>query len=381
MNPTSKTPTCPRLFSAAARRSTRLATLLCAALLLPSATVCAQDATVSASPLSETAAYQMPENPTELLRFDDEMRAYFGKRIDRHTDLESKIDQVVAAILSERGLHFTYEEDGLYDVREAFRRRRGNCVTFSLLVVAVAREYRIAAEFNEVPIRPRWSRTGGLVLESRHLNVLVENGGVRYEIDLKRFDDLRIAPSASRTVSDERAFAGMYSNVGVYRLAAGDRAGALRLLELATKIEPEFAPAWANLGGVHLLAGDNESARHCYEQALAAEPGTMAAISALAWMYRDSGRLDEAKWMERTATRYRERNPYYLLSAAREAFDQGKLESARRHLARAIRIKSDEPEFYELMVQVSRGLGFEREAARYSRRLDEARRPVVAAVH
>lgn len=372
MNPTLSLPALLRALGATVRRVSRpgrLAAALLAIVVIPAPALCESNP-LPPPPTSAAGAYHLPEDPGELLRLDDEMRTFFAGRVRRRGGPESRVDDIVAAILEEDGLHFTYEGDGLYDVREAFRRRRGNCVTFAMLVVAVAREYRVPAKFNEVEIRPRWSRTGGLVLESRHLNVRVQTETGSFEIDLQLFANLRVTRRSAAEVGDERAFAGLYSNAGVYRLAGGDRAAALPLLEHATALDPTFAGGWSNLGAARLLAGEPERAQLCYERALAEAPDSMAAASGLARIHREAGRIEESARMERIAARYRERNPYYLFALAREERASGSLEAARGHLARAIRIKRDEPEFYELMAQVSRELGRTRDAERWARRFD-----------
>jgi tetratricopeptide (TPR) repeat protein len=320
--------------------------------------------------VSDVAApdYRLPDDANELLRIDNEMKTFFDARIQRKASLETKLDEIAAAILGESGLHFGYESDGVYDVREAFRRRRGNCLTYSMLVVAVAREFGIPAEFNEVLIHPRWSRAGGLVLVNRHINVYVQAVGGSYELDLKFNEDLRVSRGSSQVVADARAFAGAYNNVGVYRLAAGDREEALRLMEKATAIDPTYGIAWTNLGGALILSGQLDRARVCFERALTEEPKAPAAISGLASVNRKAGRIAEAEKLERIAVSYRERNPYYLLRVARGEVSNGNLDAARRHLKRAIQIKDDEPEFYELMAEVARGQGLESEARRWTER-------------
>ena len=370
MNPTALRP----LFSARAW----LAAAALALALLPATARCTPAPLPPATPVSGNAAYALPDNPDELLRLDDEMRAFFAARVHRRNGIEARTDEIVEAILGEKGLRFTYEADGLYDVREAFRRRRGNCMTFAMLVVAVAREHRVPAKFNEVDIRPHWSRTGGLVLESRHINVHVNVDAISYEIDLQLFANLRVSRQAARVVDDNRAFATAYSNAGVYRLAGGDRTGALPLLERATALDPTFAAGWSNLGAACLMEGETERAQLCYERAMAERADSMAAISGLARIHRQAGRLESAVRLERVVASYRERNPYYLFRVAREELANGSLESARGHLLRAIRIKRDEPEFYELAVQIARDLGREREAARWAGRLASFRRDVVA---
>jgi tetratricopeptide (TPR) repeat protein len=324
--------------------------------------------TQDVAPLAPSPEYRLPDDTSELLRIDNEMRAFFSARIHRKASLETKLDEIVDAILGEKGLHFGYEVDGVYDVREAFRRRRGNCLTYAMLVVAVAREFGVSANFNEVQILPHWDRTGGIIMVSRHINVRIEARDGHYELDIKFNDDLRASRSSARVVDDARAFAGAYANVGVYRLSQGDRAEALRLMDKATVIDPTFVPAWTNLGSALILARQVDRAKVCFERALALEPNEPAAISGLASVHRRMGLIAEAEKLESAAIRYRERNPYYLLSVARGELSNGDLEAARRHLKRAISIKEDEPELYELMAEVARGLGLEAEAKRWAER-------------
>ncbi len=324
-------------------------------------------------------AYRLPAEPADLLRIDDEMRAFFAARVRRGGTLEERMDQVAAAILGERGLGFRYENDGIYDVREAFRRRRGNCVTYAMLVVAVAREFRIPAEFNEVPTRPRWSRDGGIVLESRHLNVRVDDGGRCYEIDLKMLESLRVPGATAHPATDARAFASAYSNAGARRMGAGDTAGALALFETAIRTDPTSAAAWSNLGATHLILGHPAEARAAFQQALQRDRATMSALSGLASLERREGRLAEAARLEARARSYRQRNPYYRYALAREELAAGRVDAARRQLARALTLKDDEPLFLELMAELAHRAGREREARRWAVRLAAFQRAEVAA--
>jgi tetratricopeptide (TPR) repeat protein len=324
-------------------------------------------------PLLVVDTYCLPDDPHELLRLDDEMRAFFSARVRDSDSRELKLEGIVADILGEEGLHFRYEADGIYDVREAFRRRRGNCLTFSALFIAVAREFHLPAQFNLVATQPSWGRSGGIVLEIKHVNARVDLGRSICEIDLGVDGDLSAPRRMSRPIEDRRALSGIYSTAGVYRLAAGDSGVARRLLRLSVGIDPGNTAAWTNLGGAYLVANEPEQARECYERALIEDPSLLAAISGLARIERDAGRIDLAERLERKAARYRERNPYYLLFVAREELAAGKLEAARRHLDLAIRIKSDEPDILAALAETFRALGRERDAERWAKRLASLR--------
>ncbi|MFT3781519.1 MAG: tetratricopeptide repeat protein [Nibricoccus sp.] len=312
--------------------------------------------------------YRLPEDPNQLLRIDGEMRAYFAARVRKNGSVETRLDEIEEAILSDKHLAFRYESTGVYDVREAFRRRRGNCITYSMLVVAVCREFKIPAQFNEVTIRPRWDRSGNVVLLCRHINVRVDTYENSYELDLKLRSDMTASRISARVIDDRSVFAGAYSSVGVYDFADGSHESAMRMLEKSTQIAPAYAPAWINFGNALTLLGQTARAEECFKRVLKIDATDLGALSGLAWAYRKSGRTAEAAKMERTVARYRENNPYYLLHVAREEFGKGNPEAARQLMKRAIRIKDDEPEFYDLIVDAARALGLQKEATRWAER-------------
>ena len=241
--------------------------LAAAAVLLPPV-VCAQGAEPAAAGAAVVAGYRVPDDWRELLRVDDAMRRYFAAHVPRWGDTRGQLDAIVAAILGADGLNFSYREDGNFDARETFRRRQGNCVAFSILVVAVAREYRLTARFNEVRTEPRWDRIGQVVAEIRHLNVVVRTDTGKVMVDLLPVSGYGVTESSAREVPDARAFAMFYSNNGVYLLGQARLLEALPLLERATVIAPSFALGWVNLGHAHSLLGDTTKAQTCYERAL-----------------------------------------------------------------------------------------------------------------
>lgn len=329
----------------------------------------------SASPAVEEvgATYQPPEDWREILRIDREMIDYFEARVPRFGGLDERLDAIVSAILDREGLGFAYREDGDFDARQTFRRREGNCVAFSLLVVAVAREFRLTARFNEVRTEPRWERLGDVVAELRHINVVVrgDTGGVM--VDLLPPPGPGVALIKTKQVPDAHVFAMFYSNIGVQRLAQGRLAEAMPLLERATRIAPGYAEGWVNLGNAWLRAPDVGKAKQCYDRGLKAEPRNFKAMVGLAQLCRVSGEIARAQELEQRTERFRLRNPFYLAERARREYSTGDFEAAERLLRRAIAIKDDEPEFYELAIDAARRLGNGRDVDRWTSRLERLR--------
>ncbi|HLP03741.1 MAG TPA: tetratricopeptide repeat protein [Opitutaceae bacterium] len=347
--------------------------LVCRAVLIVVSCVLAATWVRADERAQPAAPAEVPADWRDLLRLDDDVRRFFASRVPRNTSEAERVDAIVAAILDPGELGFTYREDGTFAARETFRRRQGNCVAFSILVVAVAREYGLVARFNEVRTEPHWDRVGQVVAEFRHLNVVVRTETGNVMLDLLPTPGAGGALTVARPVSDAHAFAMFYSNIGVQRLGAGDPAGAQPLLELATRIAPGYAVGWVNLGSLHSLRGDTAAARECYERALREEPRELKAIASLVPLYRAAGEPARAEALERRTERYRERNPYYLASLARRELAAGEVAAAEKRLRRALALKNDEPEFLELAVAAARRLGHERDAATWSARLEQLR--------
>jgi Tfp pilus assembly protein PilF len=346
----------------------RFALVVAAVVLLPPA-VGAPGAGPAVAGAAVVAGYRVPDDWRELLRVDDAMRRYFAARVPRVGSSRGQLDAIVAAILDADGLNFAYREDGNFDARETFRRRQGNCVAFSILVVAVAREYRLTARFNEIRTDPRWDRIGQVVAEVRHLNVVVRTDTGKVMVDLLPVAGYGVIESSAREVPDARAFAMFYSNNGVYLLGQARPVEALPLLERATVIAPSFALGWVNLGHAHSLLGDRAKAQACYERALKEEPANLKALASLAQLYRSTGQSERAQALDRKTERFRERNPYYLAALARRDLAAGDVAAAERWLRRALAIKGDEPEFYELAIAAARALGRAKDAERWAVRL------------
>ncbi len=327
------------------------------------------------APPGAAASYQTPDDWRELLRLDEDMRRFFAARVPRLGGSAAQLDAIVSAILDPDGLAFTYREDGNFDARETFHRREGNCVAFSILVVAVAREYKLTARFNEVRTAPRWDRIGQVVAEFRHLNVVVRTDTGAMMVDLLPAAGPGGALAATRPIPDARAFAMFYGNAGVRLLGLGRIAEALPLLERATALAPSHAAGWVNLGSAHSLRGDTGTAQACYERALREEPGDPKALGSLAQLCRVTGQTERAQQLERKSERHRERNPYHLAALARHDLARGDAATAAGRLRRAIAIKDDEPEFYELAIEAATRLGRRRDGDRWAARLAALRGP------
>ena len=334
----------------------------------------APDATAQNPPPEPEAAYHAPADPGELLKIDEPMRRFFSERLQPHRDRADQLRALVDAILQPDGLNFTYDRAGTFDAREAFRQRRGNCVSYSFLVVALARTFGFEASFQDVASPIKWDRIDHLVISVRHMNVRVDLGPEYYVIDLRPDLVARATPSDMRVITDARAFADFYGTAGFFELLRGQPKEAMQCMVLATTADPQSPHAWANRAALHSHGGDLGGARACFERALRVDPRDLFALEGYVSILQQLGSKDDlriAAKYERRAQSVRDRNPYYQQRLAEHAQEQGDWVAAEKLFRRAIALKRDEPQFYEQWVKVLLRLGRNDDAHRASTKLEK----------
>lgn len=303
-------------------------------------------ALLAAAPL--VAGGELPPLPEDdLLALDEPMRRFVAGHIDRGRTHDGRLAQLLAAVIGDAKFGIVYNER-THTAAEAFRRREANCLSFTAMFVALAREAGVEASFQEVDVPPDWTLGTDLFVLNRHVNALAPSrSGPDRVVD---FDmaDFRAAYDR-RVIPDSRARAHYHSNLGVERLQAGEVLPALAHFRRALAEDPTFAPAWVNLGVLYLREGHPDWARAAWWQAVAVAPDEDVAISNLERSYRQAGRVAEADALLERIRQFRQGNPYYRYHLAQRALEEGDVDGAIAHLRFAVREKPMEDRFLALL--------------------------------
>lgn len=301
---------------------------------------------LKAAPLTQDA--DVPDlDDIDVMAVDSGMRKFLDEHVKRSRGTTLKLHELLYAIITKGSFGLEYDEI-TRTAQQTFHARRGNCLSFTIMFVSMARAVGVNATFQEIDIPPSWSREGDAYMLSRHVNVVVDliGGDVR-EVDFN-VDDFHSSYDRKR-ISDERALAHYYSNIGVEHLQENNLLEALRFFRKAIATDDQFAPAWSNLGALYSQSGNFEYAEAAYIQALRVNPKELVAMSNLGQLYDYQGKADLADWYNKRSNQHRMRNPYYQYYLAHKAFLANDYETAIKHLKYAIRMRKNEDTFYFLM--------------------------------
>lgn len=283
----------------------------------------------------------------DMLAINPEMIAFVDEYVDRTVNENTTLTQLVYAVIGEGRFVLAYDDSTL-TAADTFSAQRGNCLSFTNLFIALARNLGLRANYQEVDIPADWSMSGQTVLYSTHVNVLVgiKNTQSRVvDFDTSGYDDLY----DSWVISDQRARAHYFNNIGVEHMLAGGTVIAFTNFHESLRLDRTFSSSWINLGNLHRREGYPDYAEAAYLEALEYDQSNLMAMSNLANLYAAEGKTQLAKKYSEQVKSHRMNNPYYRYQLANAAFTEGDYQSAIRNLKFAIRERKEEDRFYFLM--------------------------------
>ncbi|MFZ5638672.1 MAG: transglutaminase domain-containing protein [Pseudomonadota bacterium] len=306
-------------------------------------------------PIGEDPARAMAMPPALRARLQDEVLAGApsqGRRFER----------LVRFMRASDGLAMRYGEHATQSVADAYATRTANCVTYTLLFLAMAREAGLEAR----PVRIRrilsLRQDADTLYLTSHVYAQVRVGVREYAVDFVTAPV--IARDAPESIDERQLLAHYHNNLAMRDLVALDTASALRRMRLALRLDPTFAPHWSNLGVIHLRSGDADAAGRAYAQALARDPDEAGALFNAIGLARRLGDARRAEALQRRLDRVQARDPFHHFLRATAHMDAGRYREAVDGYRRAIRLLRDAPEFHTALAHALTMSGDARGASR-----------------
>lgn len=236
---------------------------------------------------------------------------------------------------------------------QTFATREGNCLSFTNLFVALAREAGLDARYQRVEIPPVWLVDGSALTLNNHVNVIVHDVRVRGTHVRDFIVDFNAQEYGAnwrmQEVDDDHTAAAYHSNLAVHALSRDDPESALAQIHRALLLRSNIPHLWVNLGVIRKSLGDIPAAIGAYEQALAIDPSQPSALNNLAHLYQTTGREDRADIYLKTIARYQKINPYYHYQLAGRAYERADYNTSLAALKSAIHLNDDDPDFFGLL--------------------------------
>lgn len=296
----------------------------------------------------------------------DEMRRWLAAEVPTSTRRETQLTWLLQSLLNRSQAPLTYVPGHTGTATEVFASGTANCLGFSQLFVALARELDLPVYLLRVSDLQSFERDGDLIVASAHITAAFGTP------DRRRILDFAQRPVRAyrwvEEISDLTAVALYYSNRGAEELRDGKTESGLDLLRTAVRLDPELAEAWINLGVAERRAGDLEAAEVAYRKALEVDPSTVTAYQNLSALLRLTGREQEAEALLALVDRSGNRNPFSYLALGDLSLRLGRLEEAGRFYRRAVKLDPTLAESEAALGHWALAAGRPREAQKHLRK-------------
>ena len=298
--------------------------------------------------------YSLPtEHPNQvdtLFSISREMRQEVTRRFSS-MQKQKAASSLARWLIDDQGHNMEYDINANLTPRESFAEQRGNCLSFTLLLTALAETIDIKIELNAVDIPDTWGLDEeiGMVFY-RHVNGVLRTRGKKQVFDLamERYD----AGYPQRYISRDEALGLFLNNLAIDELGANKLSRAVHPLKLAISYSPKNPDLWANLGVVMKRLAKFKQAEEAFLFAYELNKYHVPAVSNLERFYLEQGAPRKAAAYAKKAKRARKANPYYHFQIAQSEYQKEHYTKAQRRIKLAINLHSKDPRFFELKSRI-----------------------------
>lgn len=277
-----------------------------------------------------------------------------------------RLSRLVRFMFDPEGLGMRYQHDGNFTVAEAWQSRKGNCLSFTLMTIALARAAGLDAYGQEISRTLSWYSEGDTLYFSNHVNTGVQIHRQRYSVDVASDSVLTAEPP--KQVDDERLLAIFHSNRAASLLTEGRLEEAATYMASALRADERYAAAWNNAGVLALREGRPDQAEQHFLKTLELDGSHDGAMMNLASLYAARGDRQREHEYRKRIERARQRNPFHYFMLALDDEKQGDYAAAAKRYRRAIGLYDGEHRFHYGLARAYLHLGDFRKAGDALRR-------------
>ena len=317
--------------------------LLC--LMLPACT--AVQVTVRSDELFRDALFAAPSErigAADVFAVSDAMKRYLQVEIAEQLRAKGSQQGLIDALYRKNQLKVEYDATQTRNAAQTFSERAGNCLSLVIMTAALAKELGLPIHYQSVFVDESWSRAGGLHFSAGHVNLTV---GKRYHDIKSRIDDNVMItidfnpPQENRShhtwaITESTILAMYMNNRGAEALARGELNNAYWWTREAIRQEPTFQSAYNTLGVIYRRHGNPAEAEYAFRYALEREPSNIQAMSNLAMVLNDQGRIVESKELSVKLEQRRPYPPFHFFNLGQAAMKSSDYKTARDMFAKEL---------------------------------------------
>ena len=315
----------------------------------------------------------------EIFRVSDAMRRYLqDPQIEAQLRRKGPQRGLLEALYTSGELKLDYDASTTRNAAQAFDARAGNCMSLVVMTAAFAKEMGLTVRYQSAYLEETVSRRSNLLLRSGHVNVTLGHrlADPRFPVQETTMVDFlppdEIRGLRTREIGEQTVVAMYMNNRAVEALVAGRIDDAYAWSREAVRQDPQFLGSLNTLGVVYLRRDALAQATKVFSHVLDRDAENLTALANLAGAYARQGRADDSLAIQLRLTKLEPQPPLHDFNLGLAAMKKQDYRTARDLFAREVARAEDSAEFHFWLGLANYGLGNLESARRHVARALEA---------
>ena len=315
----------------------------------------------------------------EIFRVSDAMRRYLqDPQIEAQLRRKGPQRGLLEALYTSGELKLDYDASTTRNAAQAFDARAGNCLSLVVMTAAFAKEMGLTVRYQSAYLEETVSRRSNLLLRSGHVNVTLGRrlADPRFPVQETTMVDFlppdEIRGLRTREIGEQTVVAMYMNNRAVEALVAGRIDDAYAWSREAVRQDPQFLGSLNTLGVVYLRRDALAQATKVFSHVLDRDAENLTALANLAGAYARQGRADDSLAIQLRLAKLEPQPPLHDFNLGLAAMKKQDYRTARDLFAREVARAEDSAEFHFWLGLANYGLGNLESARRHVARALEA---------
>jgi len=300
-----------------------------------------------------------PDQPQQqegsFFKVTDAMHLLVQKKF-AHQPKTKAVENLARWLMNENGHNMQYELDANLTPIEAFEQKRGNCLSFTLLLIHLAKTIDIKLDYNDVYLPNLWE----FEAEQNNYILLRHVNAVRKTPKIFQIFDLAIEEYdygyPQKVITEKQAVALLNSNLAIENLIKNNFKKAFHHIKYSISLHKEKPDFWINLGVIYKKNNQLDLAEKAFLHALQLNDVNSLAASNLERLYTQLQQLQKANYFNKLAHKARQKNPYFHYKIAKKHLNEKRFNLAKKAISHAIKLHRQDPRFYVLSSTIKQHL-------------------------
>jgi tetratricopeptide (TPR) repeat protein len=267
----------------------------------------------------------------DLFQLEPELASKLHDPGIQNSSAQYRLNRLVSLLFGPETKDFPYSGGHSTVAAETWRRKRGDCLSLTVLSYSLARALGLSVQMQEVRVPDVFDRRGSVEFLNRHVNVLIRDVGLlHFQDGSMRAGNLIIdfepqigSRREGLALSDDGILSRFYNNIAGEYLAQGDLTLAYAHFKAAILADPGYSPSYSNLAQLYERRGLLQNAEQLLLHAIAINEDADIALRSLHQLLVSQGRESEASKYTEILRARQDKDPYYWLGVGLDHLQRG----------------------------------------------------------